>query len=168
MAERCLRRRGLINRPAVGEGLAVWARCLKRSTISRCWRRQFLPVNGDCRSCAGQTEARTFRMLTKTFITGLVCCLALVLIQPAALAGEHEFKYKAPDAQSVELMCEFNGWKGVPMTKGDDGVWSTKVTLSSSTYAYKFLVDGKDWKLDPDNSNKKTVDNIENSSIEIK
>jgi 1,4-alpha-glucan branching enzyme len=63
-------------------------------------------------------------------------------------------------------MCEFNGWKSVPMTKGDNGVWTAKVSLSPGTYAYKFL--GKDWVLDPDNSAKKTVDGIENSAVEIK
>ena len=92
----------------------------------------------------------------------------MVVTQRTAFAGEHEFKYKAPDAQSVELMCENNGWKGVAMTKGDDGVWKTKVDLSPGTYAYKFLVNGKDWVLDPDASSKKSVDNVENSADEIK
>ncbi|SRR5581483_2987051 len=107
-------------------------------------------------------------MRAKTLFLILLCGVALLSTRQIATADEHEFRFKAPDAKSVELMCEFNGWKGVAMTKGDDGVWSTKVTLSPGTYAYKFLVDGKDWKLDPDNSNKKSVDNVENSSIEIK
>jgi len=45
-------------------------------------------------------------------------------------------------------MCEFKGWKSMPMTKGDDGVWTAKVSLSTGTYAYKFLVNGSDWMLD--------------------
>ena len=84
------------------------------------------------------------------------------------MAEDHEFRYKAPDAKTVELMGEWNGWKSIPMTKNSDGVWTTKVTLSPGTYAYKFLVDGKDWFFDPDNSNKKTVGDIENSAVEIK
>ena len=92
----------------------------------------------------------------------------MILTQAVANAEDHEFRYKAPDATSVELMCEFNGWKSVAMTKGDNGVWTTKVSLSPGTYAYKFLVNGKDWVLDPDNSAKKTADGIENSSVEIK
>jgi 1,4-alpha-glucan branching enzyme len=107
-------------------------------------------------------------MLARTWFTILSCCVAIILMQGRALADEHEFRYKAPDAKSVELMCEFNGWKSVPMTKGDDGVWTVKVTLSPGTYGYKFLVDGKDWVFDPDNSAKKTVDGIENSAVEIK
>ena len=91
-----------------------------------------------------------------------------MLSRQVARADDHEFRYKAPEAKSVELMCEFNSWKSVPMTKGDDGVWTAKVSLSPGTYAYKFLVNGKDWVLDPENSAKKTVDGVENSAIEIK
>jgi 1,4-alpha-glucan branching enzyme len=107
-------------------------------------------------------------MRTRTLL--LIGCVgaAVILGRVSAFADEHEFKYKAPDAKTVELMGEWNGWKSIPMTKGDDGVWTAKVTLSSGTYGYKFLVDGKDWVFDPDNPAKKTVDNIENSAVEIK
>lgn len=98
----------------------------------------------------------------------LLCCAALILMQGSAFAEEHEFKYKAPDAKGVELMCEFNGWKAVAMTKDADGVWTVKVDLPSGKHAYKFLVDGKDWVMDPENSEKKTVDGAENSAVEIK
>src|SRR5947207_3274337 len=107
-------------------------------------------------------------MRTKIWLTILIGCVAMMLMRSSVKADEHEFRYKAPDASSVELMGEWNGWKAVPMTKGDDGVWTAKVTLSPGSYAYKFLVNGKDWMFDPDNSNKKKVDGVENSSIEIK
>ncbi len=107
-------------------------------------------------------------MRARTWFVILSCCVAIILTQRIATAGEHEFRYKAPDAKSLELMCEFNGWKSVPMTKSDDGVWTAKISLSPGTYAYKFLVNGTDWVLDPDNSAKKTVDGIENSAVEIK
>ena len=107
-------------------------------------------------------------MRTKTFLTFLVCCVAIVLTRGSAKADEHEFRYKNPDAKSVELMGEWNGWKSIPMTKGDNGVWTAKVTLSTGTYGYKFLVNGSDWVFDPENSNKKSVDGVENSSVEIK
>jgi 1,4-alpha-glucan branching enzyme len=107
-------------------------------------------------------------MRAKIWFTILVGCVVVLLTQGRAVADDHEFRYKAPDATSVELMCENNGWKSVAMTKGDDGVWTVKVTLSPGTYAYKFLVNGKDWVFDPDNSEKKTVDGNENSSVEIK
>jgi 1,4-alpha-glucan branching enzyme len=107
-------------------------------------------------------------MRTKTFFTIAVCCLAVVLTRVSAFADEHEFKYKAPDATSVELMGEWADWKAIPMTKGEDGVWTAKVTLSPGTYGYKFLVNGKDWVFDPDNSAKKSVSGNDNSAVEIK
>ena len=107
-------------------------------------------------------------MNSRTWFTILICCVAIILIRGNAVAADHEFRFKAPDAKSVELMGEWNGWKSVPMTKGDDGVWTAKVSLSPGTHAYKFLVNGSDWVFDPDNSAKKTVDGIENSAIEIK
>ena len=107
-------------------------------------------------------------MPAKICFTILICAVAIMLTQGIARADEHEFRYKAPDATSVELMGEWNGWKAVPMTKGDDGVWTVKVSLSTGTHAYKFLVNGSDWVFDPDNSAKKTVDGNENSAVEIK
>jgi 1,4-alpha-glucan branching enzyme len=92
----------------------------------------------------------------------------MLLACVSAFADEHEFRYKAPDAKSVELMCDFNSWKGVAMTKGDEGVWTVKVDLPSGTHGYKFLVDGTDWVFDPDNSKKTTVEGVENSAVEIK
>ena len=107
-------------------------------------------------------------MRKKTWFAIFICCVAVILMRESALADEHEFRYKAPDAKSVELMGEWNGWKSISMTKGDDGVWTAKVTLSPGTYGYKFLVNGTDWVFDPDNSAKKTVEGVENSSVEIK
>ena len=107
-------------------------------------------------------------MRARTWFTLLICCGAIIISRATAKADEHEFRYKAPDAKSVELMGEWNGWKSIPMTKGDNGVWTAKVTLSAGTYGYKFLVNGSDWVFDPDNSAKKSVDGVENSSVEIK
>jgi 1,4-alpha-glucan branching enzyme len=107
-------------------------------------------------------------MRAKIWLTIVVSCVAVMLMRGTANADDHEFKYKAADATSVELMGEWNDWKAVPMTKGDDGVWTAKVTLSAGTYGYKFLVNGKDWIFDPDNSAKKSVNGNDNSSIEIK
>ena len=107
-------------------------------------------------------------MRAKTWFTILICGVAILLMRSSASAEDHEFRYKAPDAKSVELMGEWNGWKSISMSKGDNGVWTTKVSLSPGTHAYKFLVNGTDWMFDPDNSAKKTVDGIENSAVEIK
>ena len=42
-----------------------------------------------------------------------------------------------------------------------------KVPLAPGVHAYKFLVNGTDWMFDPENSNRKKVDGVENSSVEI-
>jgi len=107
-------------------------------------------------------------MRKSVWLIVVFCAAAWWMTQQSASAGEHEFRYKAPAAKSVELMCDFNGWKSVAMTKGDDGVWKVKVDLPSGTHGYKFLVDGKDWMFDPENSNKTKVNDVENSSIEVK
>ncbi len=95
-----------------------------------------------------------------------ICCLCFAATATAG-AVDHEFHYKAPDASSVQLMGEFNGWKGQAMSKGGDGVWTTTVSLSPGSHAYKFLVNGKDWVYDPDNPSRTKADGIENSSVEI-
>src|SRR5881394_1884282 len=97
-------------------------------------------------------------MRAKNWATIAFCCVTFVIIRGRVDAAEHEFRYKAPDAQSVSLMAEFNAWKAVPMTKGNDGVWSAKVSLPAGTHAYKFLVNGSDWVFDPENPNRKKVD----------
>ena len=100
-------------------------------------------------------------------VTTLLYCAAFAAVATDAPAAEHEFRYKAPEAKSVELMSEFNGWKAVPMTKGTDGVWTAKVSLSAGSHAYKFLVNGTEWVFDPDNPSRTKVDGIENSNVEI-
>ena len=98
----------------------------------------------------------------------LILSLATLLAGNATAAKQQEFRFKKADAQSVVLMGEFNGWKGQAMSKGADGTWTAKVTLPAGTYGYKFLVNGTDWILDPDNPKRKTVEGVENSAIEVK
>ena len=93
---------------------------------------------------------------------------ALLLSDTCAAAKEQEFRLRKPDAQSVVLMGEFNGWKGQAMSKGSDGTWTAKVLLPTGTHAYKFLVNGTDWTFDPENPKRKTADGVENSAMEVK
>jgi hypothetical protein len=85
----------------------------------------------------------------------------------SAWGKDQEFRLEKPDAQSVALMCECNQWKAQPMTKQNDGTWTTTVSLSPGSYGYKFLVNGTEWVFDPKNPNRKTVNGVENSAIEI-
>ena len=97
----------------------------------------------------------------------VICCVAAMALAQRAAGAEHEFRYKASDAQSVAVMGEFNGWKPMPMTKGSDGTWTAKVSLPAGTHGYKFLINGRDWVFDPANSKRKSVDGVENSSVDV-
>jgi hypothetical protein len=62
-----------------------------------------------------------------------------------------EFSLQAPDARSVSVGGDFDGWEGAhPLEDPDgDGVWSGRVPLEPGVHDYMFLVDGGDWVTDP-------------------
>lgn len=80
-------------------------------------------------------------------------------------AAEHQFRLKMPDAQSVAVVGEFNHWTARPMTKDRDGTWTVTISLPPGTHGYKFLVNGTDWILDPENPLRKSARGVENSAI---
>ncbi len=102
----------------------------------------------------------------KYWVGSVVAGCGLLLLSSVD-AADHEFRYKAPDASSVQLMGEFNSWKGQALTKGSDGVWTATVSLSPGSHAYKFLVNGTDWVFDPDNPTRTKADGVENSAVDI-
>lgn len=73
---------------------------------------------------------------------------------PEAVEGGVLFRYKNPDAKRVNLVGDFNDWSpsADPMTdENGDGEYTLFYPLGVGTYAYKFLVDGKNWVTDPAN-----------------
>lgn len=71
---------------------------------------------------------------------------------PEAVEGGVIFRYKNPDARRVNLVGDFNDWSPTadPMTdENGDGEYTLFYPLGVGTYAYKFLVDGKNWVTDP-------------------
>lgn len=66
-----------------------------------------------------------------------------------------EFRLEAPDAQSVFIAGDFNGWlvDKDKMAKGKDGIWRKKIRLVHGRYEYQFVVDGN-WWTDPENPNR--------------
>ena len=62
-----------------------------------------------------------------------------------------EFILEAPEASSVSLAGDFNGWApDVLLQDGDgDGVWSARVRLEPGVHKYMFVVDGSRWVADP-------------------
>ena len=61
-----------------------------------------------------------------------------------------EFFYRAPEANSVQLVGDFTHWQSKPinLVKQANGVWETSVALAAGSYHYRFLVD-RAWCDDP-------------------
>ncbi len=57
------------------------------------------------------------------------------------------FSLKAPHAEEVSLLGDFNNWDAAatPIKCDKDGIWKTTLILPSGRYEFKFLVDGK-WR----------------------
>jgi 1,4-alpha-glucan branching enzyme len=73
---------------------------------------------------------------------------------PEPVEGGILFRYKNPDAKRVNLVGDFNDWSPTadPMTdENGDGEFTLFYPLGVGTYAYKFLVDGRNWVADPAN-----------------
>jgi 1,4-alpha-glucan branching enzyme len=64
------------------------------------------------------------------------------------------FTFEAPDAHSVAVAGDFNGWDGssTPLKKIRKNMWEKDVMLSPGRYEYKFVIDGNNWVNDPNNS----------------
>ncbi len=78
-----------------------------------------------------------------------------------------EFKLMAPNAKSVKIAGDFNGWRGdgYPLIN-DNGTWSLVIPLPPGTYRYGFIVDEK-WTTDPESKVKETRNDREVSLREV-
>ena len=77
-----------------------------------------------------------------------------------------DFICRAPQAKSVSLVGDFNGWQPTahPMTRMPDGGWVIRMELSHGHHQYLFLVDGKP-TLDPNAMGK--VHNERNETVSL-
>ena len=66
-----------------------------------------------------------------------------------------ELTFKDDSAQSVSVAGEFNNWDASanPMKK-ENGIWKIILDLKPGKYQYKFVVNGTEWKTDPQNPEK--------------
>jgi len=111
------------------------------------------------------------RLLRQTF-HALLLLGAIVFAPLAAHAapekaeGGISFTYLDPNAGSVTIAGEFNGWSptATPMTRGADGIWRVVVPFGPGRHPYKFVVDGQ-WIADPENG--VTTGEFGNSVIEV-
>ena len=55
------------------------------------------------------------------------------------------FKVRAPAAEEVIVVGDFNNWNAHehPMKKDDEGFWKVTVLLAPGRYEYKLLIDGR-------------------------
>ncbi|MCC6348195.1 MAG: hypothetical protein IT347_01215 [Candidatus Eisenbacteria bacterium] len=69
---------------------------------------------------------------------------------PAVSSAGVVFRFTGA-ANTVNLAGEFNAWStsADPMTKAPDGSFTLTKALAPGRYAYKFVVDGTQWKEDP-------------------
>jgi 1,4-alpha-glucan branching enzyme len=58
------------------------------------------------------------------------------------------FSLKAPDARTVSIVGDFNGWRPDAhlMKMYETGEWKKHLFLSPGRYEYKFVVDGQWWE----------------------
>jgi 1,4-alpha-glucan branching enzyme len=102
-------------------------------------------------------------MIRHLHFTGLFLAAAGLLANDEVVTT---FTYTDPNATTVEVAGEFSNWKTLPLAKDTSGTWARTLQLKAGQYGYKFVVNG-DWKLDPNNSARKSVNGIENSAITV-
>lgn len=66
------------------------------------------------------------------------------------MANSVEFDLFAPRNKAAALIGSFSEWKDIPMEKGEDGYFRTKVDLEDGVYQYKFRVQTKSPNFAPD------------------
>jgi hypothetical protein len=59
-----------------------------------------------------------------------------------------------PAAQNVSVVGDFNMWNREEhmLRREENGSWSITLSLKAGCYQYLFLVDNKEWKVDPGNT----------------
>lgn len=89
-------------------------------------------------------------------VAGLISAVVMysaAIAQPRLTGEGVAFSYRGSAATSVAVVGDFNGWArdADAMVRDSSGLWVRTRRLSPGMFQYKFLVDGKDYVLDPDN-----------------
>lgn len=90
--------------------------------------------------------------LPQTALSSPASSLTRAAHAPSGESNALRFGLYAPQAGSVALVGDFNGWGGtseVSLKPVGKGMWSVVVPLPSGRYQYAFLVDGQRWVTDP-------------------
>ncbi len=73
-------------------------------------------------------------------------------LQDRAAGRVVEIVFTAPQAASVTIVGDFNGWdprRTQLIRASHDGLWRARLKLSPGVYQYSFVIDGSDWVGDP-------------------
>lgn len=68
--------------------------------------------------------------------------LALVFSRDTARRG---VGFQLPEADTVEVAGDWNGWEPIPLSRGPDGRWVLPADLEPGVYRFNLRVDGRDW-----------------------
>ncbi len=87
----------------------------------------------------------------RTCRAGLIVMVFLLLSAFRIHAQGITFRYLNPDAATVNLAGEMNGWSltATPMSNDGTGLWTVTLDLAPGQWLYKFVVDGN-FIADPD------------------
>jgi 1,4-alpha-glucan branching enzyme len=73
-------------------------------------------------------------------------------LAPKVVPEGVQFIYSAPTAKSVSIAGNFNHWNPdhARLTgPSKEGIWTIILPLSAGRYEYRFIVNDKEWVLDP-------------------
>jgi hypothetical protein len=68
---------------------------------------------------------------------------------PAQKIYQVRFSLKRPEASEVKILGDFSQWNAIVLARDSQGNFTAELTLPEGTYAYGFVVDGKEWVPDP-------------------
>ncbi|KLO23627.1 isoamylase early set domain-containing protein [Marinitoga sp. 1155] len=91
--------------------------------------------------------------MKKVLLTVFLIILSIVSFSKVYVyKGVVVFEYKDLTASSVYLAGSFNNWDStaLQMKKIKGGIWRITLKLSPGDYQYKFVINGTDWKEDPE------------------
>lgn len=113
------------------------------------------PARLDALAAARPSRSRGFRLAglaaAAVFVAALSSIVTLGLIRSGTTVNVR-FVLVAPEARSVWLAADFNGWSpdGYELERSAGGAWEITVPLrKGSAYAYNFVIDGQRWIPDP-------------------
>ena len=112
------------------------------------------PIAGSPDAPAGTPGSATSRAAASAAAVPATPASPSSTLAPHKVDGGWMFSYRGATAQSVALAGDFNAWStsANPLKKGDGEVWNIVMALTPGDHLYKFVVNGTEWKPDPENT----------------